>query len=197
MALLYGEKTVLRRFEERMSEAEMARLYRWSRDAEVVRWSGGSPTLLSEAEFRERLREERLYSPPNRRAYLIFARADMQLIGRLGIFDIDWNRREGELGIVIGERAYWNRGYGRDAVRTILRHLFTSSSLNRVYLYTFADNLRAQRAFAAVGFRVVEQSRCFTPDVGEFDGVRMEITRAEFLARERALLAAAKPLTRE
>lgn len=183
MNLIQGEKTVLRRFEERMSDAEVARLYAWSQDRELLRWSGGTPTELSLPEFREHVRGERLYGPSNRRMFLVFARPEMELIGRLGVFAIDWNRRDAEMGIVIGERTYQDRGYGRDAVRTLLRHLFTTSSLERIYLYTFADNLRAQHAFAAAGLRVVEQGPRFTPDVGEFIGVRMEIARSEFLAQ--------------
>lgn len=181
MALVYGEKVFLRRFEDRMSDAEIARLYEWSRDPELLRWSGGTRTELTEEEFRDHVRGERLYGPTNRRMFLLFARDTLELIGRLGIFAIDWNRREAEMGVVIGERAYQNRGYGRDAVRTLLQHLFTTSSLNLIYLYTFADNVRARHAFTAVGFRVTDHGPRFTPDVGEFDGVKMEITRQEFL----------------
>lgn len=184
MSLIYGEKTFLRRFEDRMSDAEIARLYAWSRDTELLRWSGGTPTDLSESEFRDHVRGERLYGPTNRRMYLLFARDTLELIGRIGIFAIDWNRRDAELGVVIGAREYQNRGYGRDAARALLHHLFTSSSLNLVYLYTFQENVRAQHAFAAAGFRVTERGPRFTPDVGEFDGVKMEITRQEFLANE-------------
>jgi RimJ/RimL family protein N-acetyltransferase len=182
--MIWGEKTGLRRFEDRMTDAEIARLYRWSQDEEVLRWSGGSPTDLSEIEFREHVRGERLYGPTNRRAFLIFARENLQLIGRLGIFGIDWDKRQGELGIVIGEKDYWSRGYGRDAVRTFVRHMFTSSSINRIYLYTFVDNRRAQKSFAAAGFRAVERGRRYTPEVGEFEGMQMEVTRADFLELE-------------
>jgi RimJ/RimL family protein N-acetyltransferase len=185
MAIIYGEKTFLRRFEDRMSDAEIARLYEWSRDAELLRQSGGSPIELTESEFREHVRGERLFGPTNRRMYLVFARDTLELIGRCGIFAIDWNRRAAELGIVIGARAYQDRGYGRDATRTLLHHLFTTSSLHQIYLYTFADNLRARRSFAAVGFRMTDQGPRFTPDIGEFHGVKMEITRDEFLAREK------------
>ena len=183
MTLIYGAKTMLRRFEDRMSDAEILRLYDWSRDAELLRVSGGSVTDLDWDDFREHVRGERLYGPTNRRMYLVFARDNLELIGRAGIFAIDWNQRQAEFGIVIGERAYQNRGYGRDAVHTLLHHLYTTSSLNLIYLYTFADNVRAQRAFAAVGFRVTERGPRFTPEVGEFEGVKMQITRAEFLER--------------
>ena len=184
MSLIYGDKVVLRRFEERMSDSEMRRLYEWSRDPDLLRWSGGTATDLTLSEFREHVRGERLFGPTNRRMFLVLARGSMELIGRLGVFAIDWNRREAELGIVIGERAYLDRGYGRDAVRTMLHHLFTTSSLNLIYLYTFVENVRAQRAFTAVGFRITDRGPRFTPDVGEFEGVKMEITRQEFLEKE-------------
>lgn len=186
MAIIYGEKIFLRRFEDRMSDAEIARLYAWSRDPELLRQSGGMETNLTEQEFRDHVRGERLYGPTNRRMFLIFARETLQVIGRIGIFALDWNQRRAEMGVVIGERAFQNRGYGRDATRTLLHHLFTTSSLNCIYLYTFADNVRAQRSFAAVGFRVTERGPRFTPEVGEFDGVRMEILREDFLTWERA-----------
>jgi RimJ/RimL family protein N-acetyltransferase len=190
MALIYGEKTFLRRFEDRMSDAEISRLYKWSRDEELLKLSGGTPTALTESEFREHVRGERLYGPTNRRMFLLFARDTLELIGRIGVFAIDWNHRSAEMGIVIGEKEYQNHGYGRDATRTLLQHLFTSSSLGLIYLYTFRENVRAQHAFAAAGFRVTEQGRRFTPDIGEFEGVKMEIMRVEFLRQQELALQA-------
>lgn len=182
MSFILGEKTALKRFEDHLSDAEIETLYRWSRDPELLRWSGGTPNDLSPAEFREHVRGERMYGPSNRRQYLIYTLAEMRLIGRVGLYSIDWNRRDGELGIAIGERDCWNMGYGRDAVHALLRHTFATSSLQTVYLYTFADNIRAQRAFAAVGFSIVERARRFTPEIGEFDGVKMQVSRTSFLS---------------
>ncbi len=179
MFVAWGEKTGLRPFEDRLTDNEVARVYRWSSDAEVLRWSGGTPTELSLNEFKERLRNDRGFSPNNRRAYYIVTRSG-ELIGRIGCFAIDWDERKAEMGIVIGEHAYWAQGYGRDAVTTLLRHMFETTSLNSINLYTFPDNVRAQRCFAACGFRVLGRARRFSPDLGEFDGVEMAITREEF-----------------
>lgn len=185
MVMAWGDKIGLRRFEDRLTDEEIARVYRWSRDAQVLRWSGGTPTELSLAEFRDRLRSDRSNGPSNRRAYFVVTRTG-ELIGRVGCFAIDWDTKEGELGIVIGEQAYWSKGYGRDAIKTLLRHIFESTSLERINLFTYTDNLRAQRCFAACGFRAVGTARRFSPDIGEFDGVEMEITRCEFLGQSAA-----------
>ncbi len=157
-------------------------MYRWSSDAEILRWSGGTPTDLTLREFRERLRSDHTIMPTNRRSFFIVTR-DGEMIGRIGCFAIDWTLREGELGIVIGERAFWGNGYGRDAVTTLLRHLFSTTLLETINLFTYPDNLRAQHCFAACGFRTVGTARRFSPDLGEYDGLEMEITRREFLQR--------------
>ena len=62
-----------------------------------------------------------------------------------------------ELGIQIGDREYWGRGYGRDAVRLLLNYGFHYLGARRIWLTTNAKNERVIRSFAAVGF--VEEGR--------------------------------------
>ena len=57
------------------------------------------------------------------------------------------------MGITIGDKRYWNRGYGTDIVRTFLVYLFTEQNMRRIYLNTLDWNVRAQRAFQKAGFR--------------------------------------------
>lgn len=189
MTMLWGNRVGLRPFADELTDAEIAQVYRWSKDTTVLRWSGGSPTELTLAEFGERLRGEQQHPLDNRMAFFIFTRAldatqNATMIGRIGIFAIDWEKREGELGIVIGEPTAWGKHLGREAVTLLLRHLFETTLLERINLYTFVDNQRAQRCFAACGFRSLGAARRFSPDLGEFDGVEMEITRGEFLLRQ-------------
>ncbi len=180
MSVIWGDRVGLLPFEQALEEAAVERIYRWSRDEELLALSGGSPTELSLDEFRDRLRSEAALPSDDRRAFLIVTR-NGEAIGRIGAFAIDWAHRTGELGIVIGEREYWGKRYGRDAILTLLRHLFQTTSLETVNLFTFPDNLRAQRAFAACGFREIGRGRQFSPDIGEYDGIEMQVTRREFL----------------
>ena len=179
--VIWGDKIGLRRFEDHLTPFDMQRLYEWSQDDELLRWSGGTPAQMGFEEFEDQVVQEQLYGPHNRRAFFIIRRDTHELIGRLGLFAIDWGKRQAELGIIIGQKEYWGRGYGRDALRTFLHHIFKTSNLERVYLFTFQDNVRAQRAFAASGFRPVRSVRRTLPDLGEFDGLEMEATRAEFM----------------
>ena len=61
-------------------------------------------------------------------------------IGGCGLHEIDWRHRWAELGIIIGARDYWGRGYGTDAVQTLSGWAFDTLNLNRVFLRVFADN---------------------------------------------------------
>jgi len=74
-------------------------------------------------------------------------------IGSVGLHRIDWKDRHAELGIVIGEKTCWGRGYGSDAIRTLLRLAFEEMNLHRVYLRVNADNSRAIRCYEACGFQ--------------------------------------------
>lgn len=188
MTIIWGDTVGLRPFEDPVSDAEAERVYHWSRDDQVLRWSGGVPTELTLEDFRDHLRGERWHAPNNRRAFFVLTRSfdsvqGGELIGRIGVFAMDREHRDGELGIVIGEPDYWGKHYGRDAIKTALRHIFSTTPLDRIYLFTFANNLRAQRCFAACGFRSLGAARRFSPEVGEYDGIEMEITRREFLER--------------
>ncbi len=73
-------------------------------------------------------------------------------IGDCGFFEIDWRNRFGELGIFIGEKEYWNQGYGSEAVKLLLKHGFNTLNLNRIFLRVFEDNKRAIRAYEKTGF---------------------------------------------
>ena len=80
-------------------------------------------------------------------------------IGNLGLHAIDWKNRSAELGITIGEKAYWGQGCGTDAIRTLLRLGFEEMNLHRIFLRVDVDNARAIRCYEKVGFRREGTSR--------------------------------------
>jgi RimJ/RimL family protein N-acetyltransferase len=74
-------------------------------------------------------------------------------------YDIDYRRARAELGIMIGDREYRDKGYGTEAVDSLLTHIFITTSLQVVYLHTLDWNHRARRSFAKSGFHEVKQVR--------------------------------------
>lgn len=67
-------------------------------------------------------------------------------IGRIGYVEIDRRHRHAEIALLIGERDYWGRGYGTDAIIAYLGYLFHEVNLHKVYLRVEEYNARAQRA---------------------------------------------------
>ncbi len=73
-----------------------------------------------------------------------------EYIGTIELYDM--NRQDATLGIIIGEKAFWSKGYGPEAIYALLCHAFDTLNLRRVKLNTYGDNLRAQRSFKRIGF---------------------------------------------
>lgn len=172
---LRGERVRLRPYAEGFREDELAILYRWACDEEVLALSGGRPVGVSYPRFRELF----LSQLPRRNSaqeqlYAILDERDA-LIGRTGLFAIEPAERRAELGIVIGERAAWGQGYGRDTVRALSRHALEDLGFERLVLHTYPDNERARRAFRAVGFREVRRLRRFSFERGSHEEVEMEL----------------------
>jgi RimJ/RimL family protein N-acetyltransferase len=150
--VLQGEKVTLRPL--RREDAEI--MCRFCNDVEVELAGGGDPPMPHTLEGWQAWYDEHIVK--NEKDHASFAiEADGKCIGLCGLWRFDTTSRTCELGITIGERNYWGRGYGRDAVRLLLDYAFRLRNLRKVCLTTSSTNVRAQRCYLACGF--VEEGR--------------------------------------
>ncbi len=77
---------------------------------------------------------------------------DGKHIGNCSYYNINETKSEAELGIMIGNRDYWNKGYGADTITTLVNYVFRQTKLNRIYLKTLKLNIRAQKCFTKCSF---------------------------------------------
>jgi RimJ/RimL family protein N-acetyltransferase len=106
-----------------------------------------------------------------------------QLVGNIGLHDIDGKDQCAVVGIVIGEKNYWDKGYGTEAVRTLLGFAFDQMNLHRVQLVAYEFNERAMRCYQKCGFREEGRLRSKHFYGGAYhDEVIMGILREEFHA---------------
>lgn len=143
--MIYGTKTRLRRIER----TDIPTFVRWFSDPKVREFLMlNRPISVAEE---ERWFEGQLADPSTE----LFAieTAEGVHIGNIGLHDIDWLHRRAELGIVIGEREFWNQGYGSDAICTLLAFAFRDMNLHRVWLRVFEGNGRAMKAYEKCGFQ--------------------------------------------
>ncbi len=149
-----GELVILR--EKRLDDAGDD--FRWRTDAELARYDAARPFAATYSDYVSLYRDELAYPSPYRRSLAIEDTGGRH-IGNAMYYNIDTVRREAEIGITIGERDCWSRGYGKDSVQTLVRHIFRSTGFRRIYLKTLDWNVRAQRSFEKAGFRVCGRSR--------------------------------------
>jgi RimJ/RimL family protein N-acetyltransferase len=99
---------------------------------------------------------------------------------------VAWNHGDAWLGVGLGDRAYWSKGYGTEAVRLTLRYAFTELNLQRVSLTVLEGNARAQRAYTKAGFVYEGLAREISRYDGQWYGdVFMGILRTEWEAQNR------------
>ena len=144
---LTGQKTRLRA----KTAADAERDYQWQTDAEIMHLDATMPLEITFTryliEYRQSLREH----SPTRRLFAIETMGG-EHIGNLSYYGINEDEGRAELGIMIGQRDYRDKGYGTDAVNTLLRHIFNHTSLRRITLKTLPENIRAQKCFLKCGF---------------------------------------------
>ena len=169
-----GEKVILRA----ATEADLPRIYEFSQDPELAGLDCGFPFAYpperTRATYEGNLKEDHSKS--------FFAiEADGKYIGDCGLMGLANSHGNAELGIVIGDRQYWGRGYGREAVRLLLHYGFHYLGLRRIVLTTHAKNLRAIRCYLACGFIEEGRPRKALWIEGEYvDLVNMSILRDEW-----------------
>ncbi len=147
--------------------------YAWKQDPELARLDATIPLDLPFSMYLVGYAEELNQNDGRTHTYAIETLGGKH-IGNCSYYNLDRDRREAELGILIGEASCWDSGYGTDAVATLVHYAFRKESLKRMYLHTLVENIRAQRCFRKCGFvagrRVARAG---------YDFIRMEITEQE------------------
>ena len=156
---------------------------RWSRDSEFKRLLDSNAVRMnSEKAAQKWLEKEIDEQSVNQHWFSIRALADDKLLGDIDLFVANWTGRDAFVGLGIGEREFWGKGYGTDVMRVILRYAFTEVNLNRVTLNVFEYNPRAIRSYEKAGFRHEGRVRQFLNKEGRrWDMLFMGILREEWM----------------
>src|SRR4030042_1614339 len=146
-SVIAGLKTRLR--EKKLSDVRSD--FRWQSDPERAKLDAAPTLIMSFAiyllDYASVLHEHDHYRYP-----LAVETLDGKHIGNCTCYDIDEKKGEAQIGIMIGNRDYWDKGYGADVINTLVDHVFKTTGLNRLYLKTLDWNVRAQKCFTKRGF---------------------------------------------
>lgn len=129
---------------------DAATLAHWFNDHEVTKYlaRGMFPMTVSD----ETKYLEAVYQKPDKLQLGIWHRADNKLIGTTGLHRIDDLHRQGEFGIVIGDKAYWGSGLGTQTLTAMLDWSFRIRGLRSVTLRVLGNNPRGRRCYEKCGF---------------------------------------------
>lgn len=143
--IIKGEKVILRPI--KMSDAP--RFARWFSDPEVHQFLALRRKNITLKEERKFLRKK--LSDKSQCNFAIDT-IDGVHIGSVG-FKLVLLDKRATLGIVIGDKQYWGKGCGTDAMKVILRYGFKKLRLHKVELEVYDYNLRAITVYEKLGFR--------------------------------------------
>lgn len=173
--MLEGDRVVLRPIQERDRE----RLYELVETIEVRALSSGLPPLPLSLEEIE-ARDKRWIEERNQDSAWFAIDVDADLIGICGFHQVDHYQQHAEVGIRIG-MDYRSKGFGQDAVRTLLDYGFRHLNLAKVSLRVLADDERAVGAYRKAGFVVEGRLRAHAwYDGARHDEFVMSVLREEW-----------------
>ncbi|KGK85998.1 GNAT family protein [Clostridium sp. HMP27] len=148
--MYYGEKVCLRAYKE--EDINIATSF--VNDKELKKF------LVTTIPFPMSLWEEETWiksQTANQSGEYNFAIEDVKTnkyIGGCGIQKVNWISRVATVGIMIGDKEYWSKGYGTDAMKVLMEFIFENMNINKIRLSTFSFNERARKCYEKCGFKV-------------------------------------------
>jgi RimJ/RimL family protein N-acetyltransferase len=133
-----------------LTMADAPQLYEWINERDQVLFNAPYKPVS------EPQHAEWLTSITTRRDAVIFGirtKDHDALVGSCQLHSINTVHRSAELQIRIGETAARGKGYGKNAVKLLLRFAFSDLNLHRVFVHVFADNAPAIRLYESTGFK--------------------------------------------
>jgi RimJ/RimL family protein N-acetyltransferase len=160
----------------------------WQRDSEYARLlDSDAARMWSAGQIKEWLENQQKQDGFASIEFMIRTLEDDKAIGFVGLDGISWHNGNSWLGIGIGDRAYWDKGCGSDAMRILARYAFGELGLHRLNLNVFSYNTRAVHVYEKIGFQVEGRIREAIHREGQrWDMIFMGLLREEFLGNSPA-----------
>ncbi|OGO78752.1 MAG: hypothetical protein A2Y23_10750 [Clostridiales bacterium GWB2_37_7] len=175
--MLEGQKVLLRPYEE----TDMPYLLNWYNDYELNKLAGWSSGKTSASKLKYNMSRSFGSDPMN----LMIDDSNGKPIGTIQLYDFNDHDKSCKLGIRIGDKNYWSKGYGGDAVNTIVEYAFTTMDMYRVDLRVYEYNGRAAHCYEKCGFKLEGRSRKSAYIDGEYyDELLMGLLKSEFIANK-------------
>lgn len=134
---------------------------KWVSDPEVTKFMIGlnpPKTLQGEIDWIDGILKN-----PNEEVWSIFIKENDKLIGNVGFHDLDNHEKNLRMGIVIGEKDEWGKGYGTEVFKVATKYLKEVKGAQTINLTCHINNFGAQKVYKNSGFKVKNKIQIFNP----------------------------------
>lgn len=75
-------------------------------------------------------------------------------IGNIKLGAVNMNHRSGDIGIIIGDRSSWGKGFATEAIRLVRDFSFRKLRLHKLTAGSYRQNYGSIKSFKKAGFRI-------------------------------------------
>lgn len=149
--MLKGKQVALRE----IRKSDLPFFVKWMNDPEITQYLTVylPMTMEEEEEWYENIGKKK------NSVYFAITTSDDKLIGNIVLNKINEKNRCATLGIVIGDKNDWGKGYGREAIKLIVKYGFETLNLHRIELKYYDFNERAKKCYEKAGFKLEGMKR--------------------------------------
>ena len=149
-----------------LKKEDATSILRWREDTRFLRlWSSDPLIDRSEGSIEKWIDE--VGNTRNEITFGMRLTDQEDLIGIIGLSEIEWSNRVASLGIGIGQPVHWGKGYGTEATHLLVNYAFNELNLYRLQLTVFAYNTRAMALYERIDFRKEGTFRLFAARDGQ------------------------------
>lgn len=143
---LVGDKVFLKP----TTPEDLANTYHWTMLSEPQSQTCRPWVFSTSSEVAERMKKAE--KDPSRQSFMVLRKDNRTPVAMVRFFDLNTLNRTAELGLIVDpdER---RKGYGADALRVLIRYLFTYRGLNKVYAQTAQFNTQAIALMESLGLK--------------------------------------------
>lgn len=97
---------------------------------------------------------ERISNQPKHFLFGLFVSLGGRQIGNIKLDVTDFRHERGVIGLMIGDRNAWGRGYATEAIEAVTCYGFAQLGLQKISAGCYESNHGSKRAFEKAGFKV-------------------------------------------
>lgn len=135
--------------------------YNWMNDNEVIKYLESRFYPQSREKIEEYVRS--INNDPNHIFLAIIEKKSNTHIGNIKLGSINWFHRLADVGLIIGEKTAWGKGYATEAIRLVTEYAFRKLNLHKLSAGCYEENIGSEKAFKKNGYIVegIRKKHCF------------------------------------